>query len=265
MIDVRALPWNITLERHSMGHPDEVGSVPFWQTELDQLIRQNPFPQFWDGLKIEVWHMNDKDLQKNKPNVLDRDEAKAGCQNSQELCFMNGIGGEKRIQIAVYPEQWREQQDGPNHITERQRNISRQSLSHGVGHLYGDECGIFSNYDRISAELTAAFRKWNTKHAQSEVEDVAEIYRAVMGGDDVRCKYSDGKQFGYHPELSTLMRGMFWLSKNLRHQVICDLVVKQDFIEWTTPGFWWLKSYYRLNLQKWQHERWTGSQWVKHA
>lgn len=260
MIDVRALPWNITLERHSMDHPDEVGSVPFWQTELDQLIRQNPFPQFWDGFKLEVWHMNDPQLKHDQPNVLDYNLGQIGNQSAYGLCFM---GGKKRIQIAVYPDQWRSDQSGSNHVTEKSRQISRQSLSHEIGHMYADQCGIFTNYDRISAELTAAFRKWRTFQASSEVEDIAEIYRAVMGGDEVRGKYSDGKAFGHHPELSTLMRGMFWLSNNLRHQVICDLVVKQDFIEWTTPGFLWLKSYYRLNLQKWHHERWTGSQWVK--
>jgi len=260
MISTQLLPWNITLERHSMGHPDEVGSVPFWQTELDQLIRQNPFPQFWDGLKIEVWHMNDPQLKHDQPNVLDYNLGQIGNQSAYGLCFM---GGKKRIQIAVYPDNWKADQSGPNTISERSRTISRQSLSHEIGHMYADQCGIFTNYDRISAELTAMFRKYRTFQASTEVEDIAEIYRACMGGDEVRGTYSDGKKAVLSAELVTLMRSMFWLSVNLRHQSVNDVTVSPDFVQWSTPGFWWLKSHYRLNLQKWQLERWTGATWVK--
>jgi hypothetical protein len=173
------------------------------------------------------------------------------------------MGGKKRIQIAVYPDGWKADQSGPNAISEKSRITSRQSLSHEIGHMYADQCGIFTNYDRISAELTALFRKYRTFQTSSEVEDIAEIYRACMGSDDVRGTYSDGKFAAMSAELETLMRGMFWLSTNLRHQVICELSVARDFIQWTVPGWFWLKSHYRLNLQKWQHERWTGSAWVK--
>lgn len=256
------LQWNIILERHYLSNPDEVGTVQFWESEIYQLIAQNPFPKFWGGLKIEIRHMNDPELKKieNQPNVLDRDLNQAGCQNSQELCFMNGA---RRIQIAVYPERWTAEQSGPNTITDYQLFISKCSLSHGVGHLQADLIGLFGSRDRISAELTSRFRKMRPGHAQSEVEDAAEIYRAVMGSDTVRGTYSDNvKSTDISNELKLLMKSAFWLSDNLKNQNVSELAFGNGFASWAISG-WFTKTLYRLNVSTFQHERWTGSAWVK--
>lgn len=256
-----ALKFGVNLIRNSIGHPDELGSPAFWQVEWDQLYAQMPFPTLHGNTRFEVWHMNHPDLAKaiNKPNLLDYDTVKDGCQVAAGLY----LGGQKRLQIGVFPDNWQSNQTSPSTITEANRAKAKGVLSHEFGHLYADQCGLFSNRNQISAELTRCFRALRPRQTENEHEDFAEVYRAVCGVDSARGYFSDNKRAVMYPELMTLIRAAFWLSGNLANQSISDLAFTGDYATWSTSGWWLSKTYYRVHAKTYQWERWTGSAWVK--
>lgn len=252
-----ALAGGITLHRHYLNTPDELGTVAQWQREIDGLFSQLPFPAYWSGLVLSVWHMDHPDLKAGVSNLRDYDPNQPGCQVAAGLYW-----GKKQLDIGVFPDNYNPNQAGSTAIPEVNRTAALRVLSHEIGHMHHDICGLASNRDAISNEITRLFRQLRPNQTPNEYEDWAETYRAVMGTDATRGTFSDNKPYAPSSALLTLMKAAYWLSAAQAGKVIHSVSVSVGYAQWAQRVWWW-DDWYRLSVNTWQAEKWNGSGWIK--
>lgn len=251
------LPSGITLIRHPLINPDELGTAAQWQREIDGLFGQLPFPDYWKGLQLSIWHMSHPDLQKNLPNLRDYDTNTPGCQVASGLYY-----GGKRLDLGVFPDRWSPTEAGPTTLTEANRQAALRTLSHEIGHMHHDVCGFTAGRNAVGNEITRLFRSLRPNQTGSEYEDWAETYRAVMGADGVRGFFSDNKPFTPQPALLAFMKGAYWLSAALAGKAVHSMSAAAGYVQWGERVWWW-DNWFRLNVSTWQVEKWTGTTWIK--
>ena len=250
---IHTIPWyEVILKRFYIGDdPNSVGTVDFWKYAIMQLYDQMPFPTLWKGIEMEIWDMNCPDLiNSTKATLLDYDLSQSGNQSAVGLYF-----GNKRLALGIY--------HNIDRIYGDHLDYSRQALPHEFGHLYADMCGFTKDISNIEKELTQQFRNLRPHQSENEHEDYAETYRAILGTDVVRNKFSDGKIYYYNPTIKTLLKCSYWLSQNLKDKFISDFTLFDGWCRWTQyERSWWntITTYYALT-ENWDQFKWDGSTW----
>lgn len=206
----------VTLTRYFVGAADEVGNPAFWQQPLDQMYAQHPFPAFWAPLRLHVWHMDhpwqDEMSARGQYCLQDYAPQTPGWQ------VADGLNVGDNIDLGIRPDGW-QPGDTPamyRPLLDSAKLSIRKSLSHEVGHYHQGKCR-YGQSDDIARHITASFRALRPHQAagDNEYEDWAEVFRALMGADDCRGFFSDGKPFTPDPELFALMKCAYWLAGNL--------------------------------------------------
>jgi hypothetical protein len=240
---------NITLKRfYTRESPDKVGTLEMWKEGLDDLYNQMPFPDFWKDMVLEIWDMKSPDLiSKTNATLLDFDLHTPGNQTAAGLYFN---GDSKRLALGVF---------SGNYFG------ARDTMSHEIGHMYGDISDLFEGKAGISTILTKWFED-NRPHQTSNLhEDFAETYRAILGGVQSRGTFSDRKKYTPPPEMYTFMRTAFWLAANLKNTIVSDFSIKGSYCQWLEwYKFGWVqypRKWYALT-NNWDKFAWENGKWV---
>lgn len=233
----------IKLKRFTVtNNPDEVGSLSVWYMAINDLYRQMPLDEFWDGTTIEVWNMDSPDLlrffQEKKVHLKDFDPNTPGMQTAAELYFM---GNSKHVAVGYW---------NPNPWGVDPLQFSIDVLSHGIGHMHHDICGFKDNESKscVHHALTDLFDAYRPHQAAGDSyhEDYAETYRALFGGVNVRGTFSDGvksiTKFGENQDyLFAIMRNAFELQNYVGTKEIRFLNAhKNGYLTWGEPIYFWM-------------------------
>lgn len=260
MTTTDSLPFNGELNRDAAGLPVyAVGTVEFWSQPVHEMYPQHPFKAFWAKLILNARHADSPavqaELDQGIANEADYDLKKPGCQRAAGLYKGLDLG----IFIPVVPSY---DGDKPRQIYEPDRIRARGVVSHETGHFHDDMCGAWTNRDDVTRLITARFLELRPGQGQNEVEDWAEVFRAVMGTNDTRGTYSDGNPANISPELRALMRCGYWLAESLRGRWVCSLVPKPGGVMYQTfIGLGWRWRW--ISDADWHSEEHNGSTWVK--
>lgn len=251
---------NVTLIRWHVGpNPDECGTVAFWQAALDQLYAQQPFRGLFDTLKLNVWHMDHPELDRR---VL----AKQWCledydPNTPGFQVADGLTA-AGIDLGLFPAGWTPGvYTGPYRpLTDTSRTKARKALSHEFGHWHQGQCR-YGGADEVAKWIKLRFRELRPHQAagDNEYEDWAECYRAMLGTDECRGFFSDGKIFSPSVELYSLMRCTYWLQGNLAGLKVHDFTPQAGGVVYQALyGVAWK---WRFIGNDWRSQEWTGSAW----
>lgn len=271
----------VVLHRYYIGDSaDEVGSAQFWDQHIKELFDQLPFPDYWAGLDLKIWHMDSPELDamraRGEVNLEDYDKAQPGCQVAAGLFF-----NKDRLEIGVFPDGYRPETVSTNKLTATNLANARRVLSHEAGHFHAAMCGAFDTSSFVRKEITRLFREQLQALGLSaqlggEGEAWAEMYRAMLGAAECRGSFSDGKLFAAPRRLYLLFRTAYWLQSNLNQRVITDFALGTENLVWwqdwsityPLPGFpqmksngWfavdqnWVKYQYKIIAGQWAWEK----------
>ena len=258
--DIYVMPeLDVTIARYYVqDSPDSVGTLDDIIKMVWEHYRKMPFKSLWKGARIEFWDMASPDLISSRNVTLkDYDLHKEGDQGASGLYFS---ADSKRIALAVYNNAFSVQGVSPP-------EFARQTFSHEWGHLYGDLVGLLENKNAIETLLTQNFHLYKPKQAQSDSEDIAEVYRALLGGPDTIGTYSDKKKADLPPEMYTLMRTAYWLSRNLASKTVEDLTF---YSRWCVYKLRTVYPWYAMKpdsltfhalTANWDSFDWVGGKW----
>lgn len=266
---VETIAHGTRLTRNPVGtNPDELGTLDFWSEPIHQMYAQHPFPDYQKNRAIIVWHMDHAELDRLTAqriyNNQDYDPGTPGCQTASGLQAPDPPAG-RGIEMGVFPTPWQADYSGSSRaISEQARRDARRAYSHEEGHRFFDKSRVFKNEDDISRLLGANWEALRPHQAagDSTHEDGAETYYAVLGADECRGHFSDGKPFTPSPQLYSFMRCLYWLSANLKGAWVASLVPQAGcvwFQLWTGWGWEWRS----VSAVDWHQEKWNGSAWVR--
>lgn len=257
---------DIRLNRYYTGDtPDDVGTVGLWKEPLDQMYAQLPFPMFWKGLELEVWHMGCPDLiNTGKVTLLDYQLDVPGYQTAVGL-----YTGNKKIAVGVFVDGW--QPGVPCDKDPSWDNLiyTRNALSHEIGHMHAD----FIDYNesgnsQIAQQMTILFNNLRPNQTSNVGEDYAETFRAILGADKLRGYFSDNKPFTPSPQLNTLIRCAYWLNSNLSGKIVKNLKLNDGWCQWDQMEVVsWMWPFYRTDYMaltnNWELFKAIDGKWVK--
>jgi len=268
----------VVLHRFYIGEsPDELGTAAFWDAHIKELYDQLPFPEYWSGLDLQVWHMDSPKLDEMRAsgevNLEDYDLKTSGCQIAAGLFF-----SKDRLDLGVFPEGYKPEAVSPNKLTVTNLLNARKTLSHEAGHFHAMMCGAFDTGAYIRKEITRVFREQLQALSLAgqfgnEGEAWAEFYKSMLGAVECRGSFSDGKPFNPPRSLYLLFKTAYWLQGNLNQRVIDGFTVAENLVWWQDysitypiPGFPQLKSngWFAVD-QNWTKYKWqitNSGQWA---
>ena len=209
------LNYGVLLTRYAVGDdPNVCGQVGFWQSAVNQLYAQMPFPGLFKPLKLNIWHMDHPEQDRRFANkqycLADYDPNTPGAQTADGL-----TGGE--MDLALFPDGWTLDYSGPfRPIPDSALYHARKAMAHEFGHWHQWQCR-YGAADDVSKWIAQRWREMRPCQAANEYEDWAEVYRALFGTDECRGYYSDGKPVSVSGELKALLQCAYWLQGNLQN------------------------------------------------
>lgn len=272
---VNRISHGVVLHRYYIGqNPDEVGTPAFWDEAIKQLYARHPFPGYWDGLGLHIWHMDCPalDEMRSRGEVCLEDFAPnvAGCQVAAGL-FHN----KSRLEIGVFPPGYSPERQSGQPILERDLIAARTVLSHEAGHFHAHMSGYGDRSTYIRRQITDMFNNLLIKSGLKlgpPGEAWAEIYRAIMGTDETIGTFSDWKRAQIPGELAYLVKSAYWLQGNLAGKIIGQLEISDRFISWEefrVETRFFISQLVSVGLyglsDNWELMRWYGQKWQKIA
>ena len=185
------------------------------------------FPELWNGGILEIWSSKRPDL---PPLLKDVYPNKQGLQPALGLTTM---GNAKKIQLQVIHSE-----------TADNIRVAKEALDHEFGHYYCDLCEIGENKQGIYKLLTDEFERIRPHQGANFYEDFAEVYRAILGFDSHKNKFSDNKTYNPPLVMKTYLKTAYWLSQTLAYNDVYDLKFFNGWCRWKQKqGLWWWSSY----------------------
>lgn len=240
--------YGITLHRIYVHHPDELGTLARWETAIRALFWQLPFKDYWQGTVIKGFNLS---APETPQQLVDYDRETPGFQTAAGL----DVPG-KELWISFFPEGWKPGSAPSGNIPIATIDQRISTLSHELGHQYAEYSGFKVDKTPFQRCLTQLFRVCRPDQASNEDECWAEVYRALMGADNVRGYFSDGKPF-YSQSCRAILRTAWYLNYTLGNRTIWNLTTYGDWVQWCEYGLFWVTQYYRINAN-WQKEKYVG-------
>lgn len=233
-IAAHLISYGVILYRFYTGDsPDQVGTAAFWDQAVKELYQQNPFPDYWQGKVIRVFHGDCPELDRltasKVVNLQDYRPDLPGCQPAE------GLNTGRSMDLMLFPPNWTPDGVSPFPITQDEFNRTRRDMAHEEGHGYEFACQVLSGQLYVQKELKRLWRSLSPMHAEGgEGESFAEDFRALMGTQETLGSFSDGVRFypSDRPALYVLMRAMYWMVKNLAGKILADIQAQPDRVTW---------------------------------
>lgn len=220
----------VTLHRMYVNHPDEIGTVFYWDNVMRQLGAEMPIYDFWNGLDIWLWDMRHPTLTDKRGvevNLHDFDLKTPGNQVASGLFY-----NKDKLEIGVFPNNWNSDKPSEGVINLANIDAARNTLCHEVGHYYANQCGYSTGQSFIEKEITRHFDAFRPKKAESVGEDFAEVYHAYFGVPGRKGFFSDMVPFTTKGRLYCLMRTAYALSQRLKNKMISNVIFYEQAVEW---------------------------------
>jgi len=255
------LNFGTTLTRWPISHPDTLQSPIFWQKPLDEMYAQMPFPSLWQPLRLHVFHMDHPELDarigRRTPCLEDYAPDQPGFQVAA------GLQMDFDVAIALFPTGYTTGvYTGPERaLSASSCAAGRKVMAHEAWHYAFFMCryGHLAN-DDVSRLNTTRFRELRPRQAENEYEDAAETGRAVLGCNETRGTFSDGKPFTASPELYALLRCMYQLTASLKGAWVASYAPQAGGIMYQFwAGFGWKWRF--ISSHDWRQQEWNGSTW----
>lgn len=212
--DSYQIPWLGTIIKRfpTSNNFDSLGTIDYWEQFFRNLYGQLQWKDVFSRLTAEIWDFDSPDLPKE---VRDFDPNTPGNQEAAGLFY-----APNRIVIPV-------KKDLKGKLQFEKAGLI---LSHEFGHFYELQA---RGENTISTQIWNTFLSLRPHQAANDDpwEDFAECFRALLGVDEVRGTFSDGKPYT-NDRLRSFMKMYLPLAEYLKNDVIRNLEMHDTWCSW---------------------------------
>lgn len=241
MMNVTKLKNGISLERYyTEDSPDSVGSVAFWESEINEVVGRMNIPELYPNLVIRIIDMYHKVIQDRRDKGLvtleDIKPSTKECEYGAGLYWAGKFDTDPHvIEIGIY-RQVPHQPDAkvaPVKIVQKDLEDAKGVIGHEMGHHYMRMCG-YGKFAVTDAQkfFSKEFDQMRVKHIESPQEAGAEMFQAVCGIDEIVGKYSDKNPHNMTDGQVSFVKNWYKLTKLTDRTVFGDLKYSRSGASW---------------------------------